>query len=70
MRACVCFAGLIHPMRKAPPMADTEVHAEHTVTEHEHGTACGHETVTHNDHVDYVHGDHKHAQHGDHYDEH
>ncbi|MBP2456519.1 hypothetical protein ABID70_002042 [Clavibacter michiganensis] len=48
----------------------TETHAEHTVTEHQHGADCGHETVTHEDHVDYVHDGHKHAEHGDHYDEH
>jgi hypothetical protein len=51
-------------------MADTEVHAEHTITEHEHGATCGHEAVTHEDHVDYVHDDHKHAEHDGHYDEH
>jgi hypothetical protein len=48
----------------------TEKHAEHTVTEHQHGAACGHETVAHEDHVDFVHDGHKHAEHGDHYDEH
>ncbi|WP_363316497.1 metalloregulator ArsR/SmtB family transcription factor [uncultured Microbacterium sp.] len=51
-------------------MTDTDVHAEHTAAEHEHGAACGHEAVPHGDHVDYVHGTHRHALHGDHYDEH
>jgi hypothetical protein len=51
-------------------MADTEVHAEHTLAEHEHGDSCGHEAVKHDDHLDYVHDDHKHAEHDGHYDEH
>lgn len=51
-------------------MSTTEIHAEHTVSEHEHGTDCGHEAVPHDDHVDYVHDGHKHASHGEHYDEH
>ncbi|GAA1693574.1 hypothetical protein GCM10009792_12110 [Microcella alkalica] len=51
-------------------MTDHDTKAEHTVDEHEHGTACGHEAVSHDDHVDYVHDGHKHAQHQDHYDEH
>lgn len=48
----------------------TDTHAEHTVTEHEHGGDCGHEAVKHDDHVDYVHGEHRHALHSDHYDAH
>lgn len=48
----------------------TDIHAEHTTAEHEHGETCGHEAVPHEDHVDYVHGTHHHALHGDHYDEH
>ncbi|SKC36916.1 zinc transporter permease [Okibacterium fritillariae] len=51
-------------------MADTEVHAEHTLEQHQHGTDCGHEAVTHGEHVDFLHDGHKHAEHGDHYDEH
>ncbi len=51
-------------------MSTTDVHAEHTVSEHAHGEGCGHEAVQHGDHVDYVHDGHKHAAHGDHYDEH
>ncbi|MGA4668743.1 class I SAM-dependent methyltransferase [Propionibacteriaceae bacterium Y1923] len=51
-------------------MTSTEVKAEHTTGEHEHGTDCGHEAVEHGDHVDYVHDGHKHAAHADHYDEH
>ncbi|WP_369373026.1 zinc transporter permease [Promicromonospora sp. Populi] len=51
-------------------MTVTDVHAEHTTTEHQHGASCGHETVQHGDHVDYVHDGHKHAVHGEHYDEH
>ncbi|PPF70116.1 hypothetical protein [Rathayibacter sp. AY1E6] len=48
-------------------MSTTDLHAEHPVTEHEHGEGCGHPAVQH---VDYVHGTHHHALHGDHYDEH
>lgn len=51
-------------------MTIIDTHAEHTLTEHTHGTACGHEPVEHGDHVDYVHDGHKHAVHADHYDEH
>ncbi|NQX16078.1 zinc transporter permease [Rathayibacter sp. VKM Ac-2857] len=51
-------------------MSTTDLHAEHDVTEHEHGDGCGHTTVQHDDHVDYAHGTHRHALHGDHYDEH
>ena len=47
-----------------------EVHAEHTVAQHEHGADCGHEAVEHEGHVDYAHDGHKHFLHGDHYDEH
>jgi hypothetical protein len=55
---------------KGSTMSTTDLHAEHDVTEHEHGDGCGHTTVQHDDHVDYAHGTHRHALHGDHYDEH
>jgi hypothetical protein len=51
-------------------MSPTDIHAEHTTAEHQHGEGCGHEAVPHEDHVDYVHDGHKHAVHDDHYDEH
>ena len=62
-------------------MSTTDVHAEHTIAEHEsvaehgtdqhtHGADCGHETVDHEGQSEYVHDGHKHAVHGDHYDEH
>lgn len=41
-------------------MSTIEIHAEHSVTEHEHGSDCGHEAVQHDGHVDYVHGTHHH----------
>lgn len=41
----------------------TDLHAEHTVSDHEHGAECGHEAVEHGDHV---HGTHRHAQHDEH----
>ena len=49
----------------------TEIKAEHTLDEHQHGTAdCTHETVQHGDHTDYLHDGHRHAEHDGHYDEH
>lgn len=48
----------------------TDLHAEHTLTDHRHGADCGHQTIEHGDHVDYLHGTHRHAEHDDHYDEH
>ena len=48
----------------------TDLHAEHTITDHEHREGCGHESVTHGDHVDYLHGMHRHAFREDHYEEH
>ena len=51
-------------------MSTTDVHAEHTLTEHRHAPGCGHEAVAHCDHDDFVHEGHRHAEHGDHYDEH
>lgn len=58
-----------HP-EKETTMSTADIHAEHTVADHEHGTSCGHEAVAHDDHVDYVHDGHKHALHDGHYDEH
>lgn len=74
MRSPMCWSQnnpvpeLIQP--KGYLMSTTELHAEHTIAEHQHGENCGHETVPHGDHVDYLHDGHKHAAHGDHYDEH
>lgn len=51
-------------------MTTTDIQAEHTLAEHQHGDGCGHEAVQHDDHVDYRHGTHRHADHLDHYDEH
>jgi DNA-binding transcriptional ArsR family regulator len=58
------------PEQPGAVMSITEIHAEHTVTEHQHGSDCGHEAVQHDDHTDYVHGTHHHSLHDDHYDEH
>lgn len=39
-------------------MSMTDIHAEHTVAEHQHGPGCGHEDVKHGDHMDYIHNGH------------
>ncbi|MGF1617075.1 MAG: zinc transporter permease [Acidimicrobiia bacterium] len=51
-------------------MTESEIRAEHSLTDHTHGEGCGHDVVAHEGHVDYLHDGHKHALHGDHCDEH